>query len=86
MRAQVRLSEDDGAAAGWERRGGKGEGREQQVGQPMQIRSEQRANQGGRQPLQRSGLLPLVTGSGDGRKGGRKERRGRETEWWRERG
>lgn len=40
------------------------------MGQPMQILPEQRANQRGRQPLQRSGL-PLVTGRrdpGEGRK------------------
>lgn len=42
-------------------RGGEGGGEKRQVGQPMQILPEQRANQGGRQPLQRSGL-PLVTG------------------------
>lgn len=42
-------------------KGGVGDrgGGKQQVGQPMQILPEQRANQRGRQPLQRSGL-PLV--------------------------
>lgn len=60
-----------------EGRGGKGEGQKHQVGQSMQILPEQRANQGARQPLQRSGL-PLVTG--------RKEvREDPGIEWWRER-
>lgn len=63
--AQVKLSEDDGTEGGREGRGRGGEKR--QVGQPMQILPEQRANQEGRQPLQRSGL-PLVTGRGDVRK------------------
>lgn len=48
--------------------GGGGGGEERRVGQPMQILPEQRANQGGRQPLQRSGL-PLVTGRGAAREG-----------------
>lgn len=41
--------------------GGEGEGGELWGGQPMQILGKQRANQGGRQPLQRS-EPPLVTG------------------------
>lgn len=45
------------------------------MGQPMQILPEQRANQGGRQPLQRSGL-PLVTGRRDVREGGEERVRG----------
>lgn len=57
----MKLSEDDGTEERRESRGGDGGGEERQVGQPMQILPEQRANQGGRQPLQRSGL-PLVTG------------------------
>lgn len=52
----MKLSEDDGTEEGME-----GKGRKRQVGQSMQILPEQRANQGARQPLQRSGL-PLVTG------------------------
>lgn len=49
-RSQVKLSEDDGT------RGEEGGEKQQKVGQSMQIRHELRANQGGRQPLQRSGL------------------------------
>lgn len=64
----MKLSEDDGTEEGRERRGGEGGGEKRQVGQPMQILPEQRANQGGRQPLQRSGL-PLVTGRRDVREG-----------------
>lgn len=67
----MKLSEDDGTEERRERRerrGGYGGGERRQVGQPMQILPEQRANQGGRQPLQRSGL-PLVTGRGDVREG-----------------
>lgn len=69
----MKLSEDDGTREG---RGGEGGGENPQVGQPMQILPEQRANQGGRQALQRSGL-PLVTGRGDGREGwrGKKKKR-----------
>lgn len=52
---------------GWEQGRGK-----QQVGQPMQILPEQRANQRGRQPLQRSGL-PLVTGRRNPREGREKD-------------
>lgn len=64
-RAQVKLSENDGTGGGEvERRGG----------QPMQILPEQRANQGGRQPLQRSGL-PLVTGRGAAREGTERRKR-----------
>lgn len=52
-------------------KGGVGDrgGGKQQVGQPMQILPEQRANQRGSQALQRSGF-PLVTGRtnpGEGR-------------------
>ena len=64
----MKLSEDDGTEERRARRGGYGGGERRQVGQPMQILPEQRANQGGRQPLQRSGL-PLVTGRGDVREG-----------------
>lgn len=63
----MKLSENDGTE---KRRGGGGDGggERRQVGQPMQILPEQRANQGGRQPLQRSGQ-PLVTGRRDVREG-----------------
>lgn len=64
----MKLSEDDGTEERRERRGGDEGGEKRQVGQPMQILPEQRANQEGRQPLQRSGL-PLVTGRGDVREG-----------------
>lgn len=52
--AQVKLSEHDGTGRGT------GEGGSREGGQPMQILPAQGANQGGRQPLQRSGLS-LVT-------------------------
>lgn len=76
----MKLSEDDETEEGRERRrgrrgGGEGGGEKRQVGQPMQILPEQRANQGGRQPLQRSGL-PLVTGRGDVREGREERARG----------
>lgn len=64
----MKLSENDGTEKRRERRGGYGGGEKRQVGQPMQILPEQRANQGGRQPLQRSGQ-PLVTGRRDEREG-----------------
>lgn len=51
-----------------ERKDWRGGGEKWQVGQPMQILPEQRANQGGRQPLQRSGL-PLATGKRDSKEG-----------------
>lgn len=51
------------------------------MGQPMQILPEQRANQGGRQPLQRSGL-PLVTERGDVREGKSERMNSRGKEVW----
>lgn len=62
-------------------RGGEGGGEKRQVGQPMQILPEQRANQGGRQPLQRSGL-PLVTERGDVREGKSEGMNSRGKEVW----
>lgn len=75
----MKLSENDGTEKRRERRGGDGGGKKRQVGQPMQILPEQRANQGGRQPLQRSGQ-PLVTGGGGCEGGNRGASEGMEEE------
>lgn len=68
----MKLSKNDGREKCKSRRVGNRGGGKQQVGQPMQILPEQRANQRGRQPLQRSGL-PLVTGRRNPQEGREKD-------------